>query len=373
MAECGLLGDNILGSGLSLQIQIKEGAGAFVCGEETALIASIEGKRGMPRSRPPFPAVSGLWGKPTNVNNVETWANVSAILNKGADWYASFGTEKSKGTKTFALAGKIANTGLIEVPMGIPLGDIIYKIGGGIIGDKRFKSVLTGGPSGGCLPASMVDLPVDYENLAEAGSIVGSGGMLVADEDTCMVDMARFFLAFTQDESCGKCVPCRVGTRQMLDILERICRGEGQTDDFERLERLAQLIKSTSLCALGGTAPNPVLTTMRYFRDEYEAHINEKRCPALACSELTSYYILPDKCEGCGICLRACPVEAISGGKRMVHVIDQDKCTKCGTCLSICPERFSAVVKASGEEVDVPSEPIPVTPKKATAASEPAD
>ncbi|MFC1933765.1 NADH-quinone oxidoreductase subunit NuoF [Chloroflexota bacterium] len=364
MKEYGLLGNNILGSDFNLQIAIKEGAGAFVCGEETALMASIEGKRGMPRSRPPFPAVSGLWGKPTNINNVETWANVSAILHRGGEWFASFGTETSKGTKTFALAGKIEHTGLIEVPMGIPLGDIIYEIGGGIIGNKRFKSVLTGGPSGGCLPASMVDLPVDYENLAQAGSIVGSGGMLVADEDTCMVDMARFFLSFVQDESCGKCVPCRVGTRQMLDILERIVRGEGQPDDIEHLEQLAQLIKSTALCALGQTAPNPVLTTIRYFRDEYEAHIYEKRCPALACSKLTSYYILPDKCEGCRICSRNCPVDAITGDKRMVHIIDQSKCTKCGTCLSVCPERFSAVIKVSGEEVEVPSEPIPVTASK---------
>ncbi len=371
MAECDLLGDNILGSGFSLQIQIKEGAGAFVCGEETALIASIEGKRGMPRPRPPFPAVSGLWGKPTNINNVETWANVSAILQRGAEWYADFGTETSKGTKTFALAGKIVRTGLIEVPMGIPLGNIIYEVGGGIIGNKRFKSVLTGGPSGGCLPASMADLPVDYENLAEAGSIVGSGGMLVADEDTCMVDIARFFLSFTQDESCGKCVPCRVGTRQMLNILERIVQGDGHPGDIERLEQLAKLVKSTSLCALGGTAPNPVLTTIRYFRDEYEAHIHQRRCPALVCSELISYYILPDKCEGCGICLRNCPVEAISGGKRMVHIIDQDKCSKCGTCLDVCPERFSAVVKVSGEEVAVPSEPVPVTASKAKVLDKP--
>jgi NADH-quinone oxidoreductase subunit F len=360
MTELNLLGDNILGSDFSFHLDIKEGAGAFVCGEETALIASIEGKRGMPRSRPPYPAVSGLWGKPTNVNNVETWANVSAILQRGADWYAGYGTEKSRGTKTFALAGKIAHTGLIEVPMGIRLGDIIYEIGGGIIGGKTFKAVLTGGPSGGCLPVSKIDLPVDYENLAEAGSIVGSGGMLVADEDTCMVDMARFFLAFTQDESCGKCVPCRVGTKQMLGILERIVQGKGEQGDVERLEELAKLIQSTALCALGGTAPNPVLTTLRYFRDEYEAHINEKRCPALACSELISYYILPDKCQGCGLCLRNCPVGAITGERRMVHIIDQDKCTKCGTCMNVCPERFSSIVKVSGETIEVPSEPIPV-------------
>jgi NADH-quinone oxidoreductase subunit F len=312
MREYGLLGDNILGSGFSMQIEIKEGAGAFVCGEETAMMASIEGRRGMPRSRPPFPAVSGLWGKPTNINNVETWANVSAILQKGADWYASFGTETSKGTKTFALAGKIAHTGLIEVPMGIPLGDIIYEIGGGIIGNKRFKSVLTGGPSGGCLPASMIDLPVDYENLAQAGSIVGSGGMLVADEDTCMVDMARFFLSFTQDESCGKCVPCRVGTKQMLNILERITQGEGRQDDVERLEQLARLIKSTALCGLGQTAPNPVLTTLRYFREEYEEHIKKHHCRAGVCKEIVK-----------SPCQNACPaginipryIRAIGEGK----------------------------------------------------------
>ncbi len=364
MEEYGLIGDNILGSDFGFHIGIKEGAGAFVCGEETALMMSIEGKRGMPRPRPPFPATSGLWGKPTNINNVETWGNVSAILQKGGEWYASFGTEQSKGTKTFALAGKIAHTGLIEVPMGISLGDIIYKIGGGITGGKRFKAVLTGGPSGGCLPASMETLHVDYESLAQAGSIMGSGGMLVADEDTCMVDMARFFLSFTQDESCGKCVPCRVGTRQMLNILERITQGNGQPGDIELLERLAQTIKSTSLCALGGTAPNPVLTTIRYFREEYEVHINENRCPALACTELIRFYILPDKCMACGICLRNCPVDAIAGGKRMVHVIDQSKCTKCGTCLDVCPERFNAVAKVSGEEIEVPSEPVPMTASK---------
>jgi NADH-quinone oxidoreductase subunit F len=286
MKEHGLLGDNILGSDFCLDLQIKEGAGAFVCGEETALMASIEGKRGMPRPKPPFPANSGVWGKPSNINNVETFANVSAIFQKGADWYASFGTESSKGTKTFALAGKVVNTGLIEVPMGITLGDIIYGVGGGIVDNKQFKAVLTGGPSGGCLPASQLEIPVDYESLTKAGTIMGSGGMVVADEDTCMVDMAKFFLTFTQDESCGKCVPCRVGTRQMLDILERITRGEGRPEDIGTLERLSETIKSTALCGLGQTAPNPVLTTLRYFREEYEEHINKHRCRAGVCKAL---------------------------------------------------------------------------------------
>ncbi len=364
MREYGLLGNNILGSGFSFDIEIKEGAGAFVCGEETALMASIEGKRGMPRPRPPFPAVSGLWGKPTNINNVETWANAAVILQKGADWYAGFGNQTNKGTKTFSLVGKVARTGLIEVPLGIPLRDIIYGIGGGVANGKLYKSVQTGGPSGGCLPTSFLDSPVDYESLTRAGSMMGSGGMVVVDEDTCMVDFTRFFLTFTQSESCGKCVPCRIGTRQMLTIVERITQGEGNSGDIEQLEQLSQLLKSASLCGLGTTAPNPVLTTLRYFRDEYEAHINEKRCPALVCSKLINYYIFPDKCEGCMICMRSCPVEAIAGGKRLVHVIDQAKCTKCGACLDVCPERFKAVVKVSGEKITVPSEPIPVTVSK---------
>ncbi len=373
MEDYGLTGDNILGSDLSFHIKIKQGAGAFVCGEETAMIASIEGKRGMPRSRPPFPAQAGLWGKPTNINNVETWGTVSAILQRDSDWYASYGSETSKGTKTFALAGKINRTGLIEVPMGIPLQGIIYEIGGGIPDDKRFKAVQTGGPSGGCLPADHLNLPVDYDSLAKAGSIMGSGGMVVMDEDTCMVDIARYFLAFTQSESCGKCVPCRLGTRQMLDILENICSGKGKPGDIDLLLELGGQIKVGSLCGLGQTAPNPVLTNIRYFQDEYEAHIKEKRCPALACKELISYYVLPDKCQGCGICLRECPSEAIAGGKRMVHIIDQGKCSKCNTCLEVCPRRFGAVAKVSGANINVPGKPILVTapkPRKEASGNE---
>ena len=361
MEEYGLIGDDIMGSGFRFHIKIKEGAGAFVCGEETALMASIEGSRGMPRSRPPFPAQSGLWGKPTSINNVETWGNVSAILAKGAEWYAGYGTEKSKGTKNFSLAGKIVRTGLIEVPMGITLREIVYDIGGGIPEGKRLKAVQTGGPSGGFIPERLIDLPVDYESLAQAGSIMGSGGMIVIDEDTCMVDITKFFLTFTQSESCGKCIPCRWGTKQMLDILEDIANGRGRPGDIELLQELAESVKDGSLCGLGQTAPNPVLTSIRYFRDEYEEHIVEKRCAALHCKALISYYILPDKCEGCMICARNCPVQAIEGGKRMVHVIDQDKCTKCGTCLSLCPPKFNAIAKVSGEPVGVPEKPVPVT------------
>lgn len=361
MEEYGLIGDDIMGSGFRFHIKIKEGAGAFVCGEETALMASIEGSRGMPRSRPPFPAQSGLWGKPTSINNVETWGNVSAILAKGAEWYAGYGTKKSKGTKNFSLAGKIVRTGLIEVPMGITLREIVYDIGGGIPEGKRLKAVQTGGPSGGFIPERLIDLPVDYESLAQAGSIMGSGGMIVIDEDTCMVDITKFFLTFTQSESCGKCIPCRWGTKQMLDILEDIANGRGRPGDIELLQELAESVKDGSLCGLGQTAPNPVLSSIHYFRDEYEEHIVEKRCAALHCKALIAYYILPDKCEGCMICARNCPVQAIEGGKRMVHVIDQDKCTKCGTCLSLCPPKFNAIAKVSGEPVGVPEKPVPVT------------
>lgn len=360
MEKYGLIGDNILGSAFNFHIKIKEGAGAFVCGEETALMASIEGKRGMPRSRPPFPAISGLWGKPTNINNVESWANVALIMQKGSQWYSQFGSEKSKGTKTFALVGKVERTGLIEVPLGIHLREIIHDIGGGILGGKNFKAVQTGGPSGGCLPSSMLDAPVDYESLASAGSIMGSGGMIVADENTCMVDLTRYFLNFTQAESCGKCTPCRVGTRQMLGILERITHGNGKVEDIDQLQKLANIVKQGSLCGLGQTAPNPVLTTLRYFRNEYEAHINEKRCPSLTCKDLISFYVLPEKCQGCMICMRNCPPQAISGGKRLIHVINQDKCIKCGTCLDICPPKFSAIVKVSGEQIKVPSQPEPI-------------
>ena len=332
----GLLGENIFGSGFSFKLHIKEGAGAFVCGEETALMASIEGKRGMPRPRPPFPAVAGLWGKPTNINNVETFGNVAAIITNGADWYAGFGTEKSKGTKVFALTGKINNTGLAEVPMGITMREIIYDIGGGINGGKKFKAVQIGGPSGGCLPESMLDLSIDYDSLTAAGAMMGSGGLVVMDEDTCMVDVAKFFLNFTQSESCGKCTPCREGTKRMLEVLTRITEGQGREGDIELLEELARNIKETALCGLGQTAPNPVLSTLKYFRHEYEAHIKEKRCPAGACEKLANYEIT-DACKGCGLCARQCPVNAISGEVKKKHVIDVTKCIKCGACMAACP------------------------------------
>ena len=341
--EYGLLGKNIFGTGFNFDIKIRLGAGAFVCGEETALMRSIEGKRGEPTPRPPFPAVKGLFGKPTMLNNVETYANVAQIILKGADWFASMGTEKSKGTKVFALGGKINNTGLVEVPMGTPLRTIIYDIGGGIPNGKKFKAVQTGGPSGGCLPAELLDTPVDYDNLIAAGSMMGSGGMIVMDEDNCMVDIARFFLDFTVDESCGKCTPCRVGTRRMLEILERIVNGKGEEGDIERLEELANTIKSTALCGLGQTAPNPVLSTLKFFRSEYEAHIREKRCPAHHCRALLHYVINPDLCRGCTACTRVCPVEAISGELRKPHQIDTSKCLKCGACAEKC--KFHAITR----------------------------
>ena len=340
--EYGLLGENIFGTGFNFDIHIRLGAGAFVCGEESALMASIEGKRGEPRPKPPFPAVKGLFESPTNINNVETLGNVAQIILKGADWFKSIGTERSTGTKVFALGGKINNTGLVEVPMGIPLRTIIEDIGGGCPNGKKFKAVQTGGPSGGCIPASLLDISVDYDSLTKIGAMMGSGGMIVMDEDNCMVDIARFFLDFTVDESCGKCTPCRIGTRRMLEILERITQGKGEEGDIEKLETLAENIKSSALCGLGQTAPNPVLSTIKYFRDEYEAHIKEKRCPAHHCQALLNYKIT-DACRGCTACARKCPVNAISGNVKEQHVIDQQKCIKCGNCMATC--KFGAIIK----------------------------
>lgn len=337
----GYLGNNILGSDFSFHLSIKQGAGAFVCGEETALIASIEGKRGMPRIRPPFPAQSGIWGKPTNINNVETLANIAWIILNGADKFASLGTEKSKGTKVFSLSGKVKRTGLIEVPMGITLREIIFDIAGGIKDNKKFKAVQVGGPSGGCIPESLLDTPVDYDSLSATGAIMGSGGMVVMDEDTCMVSVARYFLNFTQNESCGKCTFCRVGTKRMYETLDRITEGKGVPEDLDKLEELAYMTKESSLCGLGQTAPNPVLTTLKYFRDEYKAHIIDKKCPAKECKALIKYEIDPDKCKSCSICARNCPVNAISGEKGVPYVIDQSACIKCGNCLRVCP--FGAV------------------------------
>ncbi len=341
--EKGYLGKDIFGvKGFNFDIFVKEGAGAFVCGEETALIASVEGKRGMPRKRPPFPAASGLWEKPSNINNVETLANIPWIITNGADKYAAYGTEKSKGTKVFALAGKINRGGLVEVPMGISIEEVVYNLGGGIPGDKKLKAVQLGGPSGGCIPAHLLDTKVDYDSLTATGAIMGSGGLVVMDETTCMVDVAKFFLDFTGKESCGKCTFCRIGTKRMLEILTRITEGEGKPEDIDKLLELGEEVKKNSLCGLGQTAPNPVLTTIRYFRDEYEAHINAKKCPAKACKKLLHYEIDPEKCTGCTVCAKACPTNAISGERKEVHVIDQEKCIQCGECYSKC--NFDAVL-----------------------------
>ncbi len=352
--EYGLLGENILGSGFDFTVTVHRGAGAFVSGESSALMTAIEGKVGEPRPKYIHTSVKGIWERPSNLNNVETWANVPLAIGRSADWYNSIGTEGSKGTKIFSLVGKVKNTGLVEVPMGTSLRDIIYDVGGGIPNGRRFKAVQTGGPSGGCIPEQFLDTPVDFDQLTELGSMMGSGGMIVMDEDTCMVDVARYFLNFLSEESCGKCIPCREGLRQMLNILNRIIEANGKEGDIELLEELSEVVIDASLCALGGTAPNPVLTTIKYFRNEYEAHIKEKRCPAKVCKPLISYYIQPDKCQACLICLRNCPAGAIHGGKGLIHWIDQEKCTKCGVCLEVCPPRFDAVAKLSGEPVPPP-------------------
>lgn len=341
--EYGLLGKNIFGTDFNFDLEIRLGAGAFVCGEETALLTSIEGKRGEPRPRPPFPAVKGLWMKPTLLNNVETYANICQIILNGADWFSSIGTEKSKGTKVFALGGKINNTGLVEIPMGTTLREIIEEIGGGIPNGKKFKAAQTGGPSGGCIPASLMDTPIDYDSLIAIGSMMGSGGLIVMDEDNCMVDIAKFFLEFTVDESCGKCTPCRIGTKRLYEILDKITKGQGTMEDLDRLEELSNSIKAGSLCGLGQSAPNPVLSTLRYFRDEYEAHVKEKRCPAGVCKSLLSYTIIPEKCKGCSACSRVCPASAISGQIKSPFVIDPEKCIKCGACMDTC--KFGAIEK----------------------------
>ena len=341
--EMGFLGKNIFETGFDFDIDIRLGAGAFVCGEETALMTSIEGHRGEPRPRPPFPAVKGLFGKPSILNNVETWANIPQIILNGPEWFASMGTEKSKGTKVFALGGKIHNTGLVEVPMGTTLREIVEEIGGGCPNGKKFKAAQTGGPSGGCIPASLIDTEIDYDNLIAIGSMMGSGGLIVMDEDNCMVDIAKFFLEFTVDESCGKCTPCRIGTKRLYEMLDRITRGEGKMEDLDKMEELCYYIKENALCGLGQTAPNPVLSTLKYFRDEYEAHVKEKRCPAGVCKHLLQYQIVADKCKGCTLCARNCPVGAIAGTVKNPHVIDQSKCIKCGACIEKC--KFGAIVR----------------------------
>ena len=365
--DYGLLGNNILGTDFSFDLEIRQGSGAFVCGEETSLILSIEGRGPEPVQRPPFPAQSGIWGNPTVINNVETWATIPVIINRGAEWFSRIGTETSKGTKIFSLVGKVNNAGLIEVPMGITLKEIIYDIGGGIPNNKKFKAVQTGGPSGGCIPDSLIDIPIDFESLAAAGSMMGSGGMIVMDEDTCIVDVAKFFIQFTNDESCGKCSTCRDGSEALHEVLTNITNGEGKEEDLEYLEEASNAIKDASACGLGTSLPNPVLSTLKYFREEYEAHIKEKRCPALVCKNLIKYYILPEKCTGCKLCLKNCAPGAIKGDLKLVHIIDQSKCTKCGTCLDVCPPKISAVIKVTGKErenIMGMEEPYPVERRK---------
>jgi NADH:ubiquinone oxidoreductase subunit F (NADH-binding)/(2Fe-2S) ferredoxin/Pyruvate/2-oxoacid:ferredoxin oxidoreductase delta subunit len=352
--EYGLLGQDILGSGFDFTIKVHKGAGAFVCGESTALMTALEGRVGEPRPKYVRSNVKGLWGQPTVLNNVETWANIPLIVSRGADWFTQIGTESSKGTKIFSLVGKINNTGLVEVPMGMPLNDIIYEIGGGIPDGKTFKAVQTGGPSGGCIPEDQLHLKVGFDELSEAGSMMGSGGMIVMDEDNCMVDVARYFINFLTEESCGKCVPCREGLRQMHGILTNICEGQGQEGDIETLEDLSEVLTEASLCGLGQSAANPFQSTLRYFRDEYEAHINQKRCPALSCKGLVSFWIDPDKCTACMLCLKKCPAQSIEGGKKQIHVIDQQACDACGACFEVCPDKFDAVKKISGEPVPDP-------------------